>query len=312
MLLMPVIIKLPKPKRTELVNHLLTEQSGVGALDAYQGAVLDNKIIELRNYVGEIFYLTLEGNTNTFYPCIFPCSQKETVIEIDRNVHTDRIGAGALRSKFHFGTASWGSYPNFKYTEYCIQPTQTFIAAVEQYKDQVSNPIFYLRGGCSYVVYTNNTILPKVMICYEKTDIGREGYPFYVEPRTTVGEEFQSSTLPIQKQLATPLQGKVLTNNIPPRVNTRVNQLTLQPGTYLITSHVAYKESFSQFVVHWLLNGDGGQLVINRGTADGGGGTTPVMIYQATKSISIYSCVYQSSNSDRTIDRNTLTALRMA
>lgn len=310
---MAVILNLPHSNRTELVNHLLAENSGQGALDAYQGNVLNNKIIELRDYIGEVLYLEVEGAANTFYPCIFPCSQKETVIEIVRGIHVDWHGAGALRSKFRFGTASWGSYPNFKCIEYCIQPNQTFIAALEQYTNQVSNPIFYLRGGYSYTIYTNNTILPKVSIYYEKTDAGREGYPFYVEPRTTIQEEFKSSIYPVQNQsLSTPLYGTVLTNTIPPKQLTTINELTLQAGTYIITAHIVYTSEFLQLVNLGILTGKGKQLVINRGTGLAGGGLSPFTIFKTAETVSIYSKTYQASDETRAINMNILTALRMA
>lgn len=400
---MPVLIKLPKPKHNELVNHLLTEQSGVGALDAKQGKVLSDRLNTLEtitirdlNYndtqavnmlhdywnqlkigtytvllitsggtwraniykhsdpygdyilssyfrldttykaplIGKIlngqwfdygelaltssirrkeYTMTVGGNLNTFYPVSFSGrSQYTNIIELTKHFNTPTLNSGGLRAKIEYGLPAWGGYPSFIKIHHYLKTTN-FIADVKMENESVNTLIVWLRGDTQYNVIDNLNTIPPV-ICYERTNLSKNpSYPFYVEPRTTIAEEFKHSIHPVQSQfLATPLQGTVLTNNIPPSVNTRVNQLMLQPGTYLITSHVAYRESFPNTVVHWLLNGDGGQLIINRGTADGGGGTTPVMIYQVTKPISIYSCIYQSSNIDRTIDRNTLTALRMA
>lgn len=309
---MPVIVNLPKPKKTELVNHLLTEQSGHGALDAYQGAVLASQVNqisvrteELQRKMGVRYDVKLEGSEALFYPCEIICPLEETAVIITRQMHEDATWEGGLRAKFRFGVSLSETYPKMETVDYYIIDKKGFLAGIEHYTN--TNPILYLRGNHTYHFVINSATPPTVY--YEKTQI--EGHS--IEPRTTIDEALKQSVYPVQgKFLANPIYGMVLTNELLSKENMQVNRLTLQTGIYLLTSQIEFTTSFDHGVVHWIKSGDGTNLAINRGTGLSGGGTTPTAIYKANTQCTIYSCVFQASNSNQKLAKNTLTALRMA
>lgn len=107
------------------------------------------------------------------------------------------------------------------------------------------------------------------------------------------------------------LSGNPITNRTLPKQSTTINQLILQSGNYIITSYFAFKEGFPD-LVDAIINVNGSDRITVRGTGYAGGGLTPVYICKITSTTTIESRAYQGSATEKEIDHNILTAIKLA
>lgn len=142
------------------------------------------------------YTLTVEGNENIFYPVVFPYKREYlNIVELSKYVSVPKPNSGMLRAKIEYTVSGWGGYPFFLKTAYYLR-TKDFIANGLIGQTSIYNLILWLRGGTQYTITDNvNNGLPQIY--YEYTNLSdRPDYPFYVEPRTTIAEQFQKEIQP--------------------------------------------------------------------------------------------------------------------
>lgn len=105
--------------------------------------------------------------------------------------------------------------------------------------------------------------------------------------------------------------GVLLTNEIPPRTETKANQLVLNPGKYIITGQTEYTTSFNNSANVTIRISTKGTACINRGTGNAGGGQSPTAIIDLHETTTMYLAVYQDSADVRILSRNHLTAVKI-
>lgn len=107
--------------------------------------------------------------------------------------------------------------------------------------------------------------------------------------------------------------GATITTTVPNATPTDVMQVTLPAGTYIIMGGMQWTDSFNSIYAQQLLGFSGDipePIVRNNGQNGGGSVITAVARLSAQRTIRLY--LYQASGTDRSINRNTLTAVRIA
>jgi hypothetical protein len=112
--------------------------------------------------------------------------------------------------------------------------------------------------------------------------------------------------------LHTPIEGTVVTNKVPSKVDTTVNSLTLSAGIYIIIANATYDSSFSGYLTNYYILQDGKYLATCRNTGDAGSGQCPSFIIKSTSQTVVNFILYQGSSEIRTLSRNSLIATRLA
>lgn len=106
--------------------------------------------------------------------------------------------------------------------------------------------------------------------------------------------------------------GTVLTNTVPAKTSTRIRQLTLPAGTYVITASTGYSRDVStaMTICTIYLEGDG-TLCTARGTMAGGGGDCITTIQTFDKEVALSQIAYQGSTETATASVTEFTAVRI-
>lgn len=112
--------------------------------------------------------------------------------------------------------------------------------------------------------------------------------------------------------LHTPIEGTIITNIVPSKVNTTVNSLTLEAGIYIVMANATYDSSFSGYLTNHYLTQDGKFIVTCRNSGDAGSGQCPCWIIKSTSKTTVSLGLYQGSNETRTLNKNSLIATRLA
>lgn len=112
--------------------------------------------------------------------------------------------------------------------------------------------------------------------------------------------------------LHTPIEGDIITNTVPSKVNTIVNSLTLEAGIYIVMATATYDSSFNGYLTNYYLMQDGKYMVTCRNSGNSGSGQCPCWIIRSTSSTTVSLGVYQGSDEIRTLNKNSLIATRLA
>lgn len=112
--------------------------------------------------------------------------------------------------------------------------------------------------------------------------------------------------------LHTPMEGTIITNRVPSKVNTTVNSLTLEAGIYIVMANATYDSSFSGYLTNHYLTQDGKFIVTCRNSGDAGSGQCPCWIIKSTSKTTVSLVLYQGSNETRTLNKNSLIATKLA
>ena len=112
--------------------------------------------------------------------------------------------------------------------------------------------------------------------------------------------------------LHTPIEGTVITNKVPSKVDTIVNSLTLDAGIYIIMANAWYDSSFGGYLTNYFLLQDGYYLVTCRNTGDAGSGQCLSWIIKSRSETTVDFKLYQGSDETRTLSKNVLIATRLA
>ena len=112
--------------------------------------------------------------------------------------------------------------------------------------------------------------------------------------------------------LHTPIEGTVITNKVPSKVDTIVNSLTLDAGIYIIMANAWYDSAFGGYLTNYFLLQDGNYLVTCRNTGDAGSGQCLSWIIKSRSETTVDFKLYQGSDETRTLSKNVLIATRLA
>lgn len=106
--------------------------------------------------------------------------------------------------------------------------------------------------------------------------------------------------------------GTVLTNTVPAKTSTKIRQLTLPAGTYVITASTGYSRDISSAMTNCTiyLEGDG-TLCTARGTMAGGGGDCTTTIQTFDEEVTLSQMVYQGSTETVTTSVTEFKAVRI-
>lgn len=107
-------------------------------------------------------------------------------------------------------------------------------------------------------------------------------------------------------------EGTVLTNSVPAKTSTRIRQLTLPAGTYVITASTGYSRDISSAMTTCTiyLEGDG-SLCAARGTMAGGGGDCVTTIQAFDEEVTLSQMAYQGSTETVTASVTEFKAVRI-
>ena len=109
-----------------------------------------------------------------------------------------------------------------------------------------------------------------------------------------------------------PIEGTVITNTVPSKTYTLVNELKLNAGIYIIYAFCVYDYSFNYQCNYAIDQSSKGTLVVARNTGNGGGGQTPFCILQLDSSDTIKFILWQGDTETRYISANKLVAIKLA
>ena len=162
------------------------------------------------------------GSQDVFYPVrIYINEEGVNRFVIRRYVHDDQDSRGSLRAEFISSYSGWSGYQNIIKCVYMQQAILKFIAGTTaDYSSNMSGPIVYLRGNCSYDIdycYPRKST-PDVYL--QETNIGYGAYPLIVAPTNTITAEFDTLAI-----------FPVVTTEVLPRTGGQVDGvLTIKPA----------------------------------------------------------------------------------
>lgn len=106
--------------------------------------------------------------------------------------------------------------------------------------------------------------------------------------------------------------GTVLTNSVPAKTSTRIRQLTLPAGTYVITASTEYSRDISSAItICSICLGGSSTLCLVRGTMAAGGGDCITTIQTFDEDVTLSQVVYQGSTETVTASLTKFNAVKI-
>lgn len=107
-------------------------------------------------------------------------------------------------------------------------------------------------------------------------------------------------------------EGSVLTNAVPAKTSTRIRQLTLPAGTYVIAASTGYSKDISSVMTACSIYLEGTRILCTvRGTMMGGGGDCVTTIQTFDEDVTLSQMVYQGSTETVTASVTEFKAVRI-
>ncbi|MFQ9923775.1 MAG: hypothetical protein ACLRVU_09685 [Beduini sp.] len=191
------IVKYTDYHTPQIIDNL-TSTSGIDALSANQGRILNESKEDRRSYRVTVDLTGSSYNTNTYYPVVltkqipsnpfifytYECNVK--LNSGSKPPWSTHSGGFTVNLKAHIVANGWGVTASDEMgwleAATCMHCNGTMPAFIQQI-NQLSTVVFYLRGGGRYYLNTPNET--GFNIYTVKTNVGSATYPKYVEPTTS-------------------------------------------------------------------------------------------------------------------------------